>query len=92
MCLRDRSWRKRWFLANPCRFPELGIAVSRGARYCFGLPGLWTCFFVVMSGGGGVGAPFTDLEFETVADGKPCKLSDFAGKGRPVIIDLYATW
>ena len=41
---------------------------------------------------GGEGRPFVDLQFERLEDGAPLKLSDFAGKGKPVIIDLYATW
>jgi thiol-disulfide isomerase/thioredoxin len=38
-----------------------------------------------------VGQVFTDFEMET-PDGKPAKLSDYAGKGNVVLVDFWASW
>ncbi|KAA6335414.1 Thiol-disulfide oxidoreductase ResA [termite gut metagenome] len=38
-----------------------------------------------------VGQVFTDFEMET-PDGKPAKLSDYAGKGKVVLVDFWASW
>ncbi|MDR0988698.1 MAG: AhpC/TSA family protein [Prevotellaceae bacterium] len=37
------------------------------------------------------GKPFTDFEMKT-PEGKPVKLSDYAGKGKVVLIDFWASW
>ncbi len=37
------------------------------------------------------GQPFTDIEGVT-ADGKTARLSDYAGKGRYVLVDFWASW
>ncbi|HEY5570110.1 MAG TPA: TlpA disulfide reductase family protein [Bacteroidales bacterium] len=38
-----------------------------------------------------VGQPFTDFELKTTDD-KAVKLSDFAGKGKYVLVDFWASW
>ena len=38
-----------------------------------------------------VGKQFVDLDV-TLEDGSPGKLSDFVGKGKPVVMDFYTTW
>lgn len=38
-----------------------------------------------------VGQKFTDIELTTM-DGKPIKLSDYAGKGNYVLVDFWASW
>jgi peroxiredoxin len=38
-----------------------------------------------------VGQAFTDFEMET-PDGKSAKLSDYAGKGKVVLVDFWASW
>ncbi|KAA6331653.1 Thiol-disulfide oxidoreductase ResA [termite gut metagenome] len=38
-----------------------------------------------------VGQKFVDFEMET-PDGKPIKLSDYAGKGKIVLVDFWASW
>lgn len=38
-----------------------------------------------------VSKPFTDLSMET-PEGKAVKLSDFVGKGKPVLVDFWASW
>lgn len=38
-----------------------------------------------------VSKPFTDLIMET-PEGKVVKLSDFVGKGKPVLVDFWASW
>jgi peroxiredoxin len=38
-----------------------------------------------------VGQVFTDFEMET-PDGKSAKLSDYAGKGKVVLVDFWASW
>ena len=38
-----------------------------------------------------VGKPFVDMAL-VAEDGSACKLSDFVGKGKPVVIDFYTTW
>lgn len=38
-----------------------------------------------------VGATFTDFEMNGL-DGKPCRLSDFVGKGTYVLVDFWASW
>ena len=38
-----------------------------------------------------VGQKFTDFEMQT-PDGKPVKLSDYAGKGKVVLVDFWASW
>lgn len=38
-----------------------------------------------------VGQKFTDFEMQT-PDGKPIKLSDYAGKGKVVLVDFWASW
>lgn len=38
-----------------------------------------------------VGQKFTDFEMLT-PDGKPVKLSDYAGKGKVVLVDFWASW
>ena len=38
-----------------------------------------------------VGQKFTDFEMKT-PDGKPVKLSDYAGKGKVVLVDFWASW
>lgn len=38
-----------------------------------------------------VGEKFTDFAMQT-PDGKPVKLSDYAGKGKVVLIDFWASW
>lgn len=38
-----------------------------------------------------VGQKFTDFEMQT-PDGKPVKLSDYAGKGKLVLVDFWASW
>jgi len=39
----------------------------------------------------GVGQPFTDFAV-TGQDGKTVRLSDFVGKGKPVLLDFWASW
>ena len=38
-----------------------------------------------------VGQKFTDFEMQT-PDGKPVKLSDYAGQGKVVLVDFWASW
>lgn len=38
-----------------------------------------------------VSRPFTDLEMKT-PEGKAVKLSDYVGKGKPVLVDFWASW
>lgn len=38
-----------------------------------------------------INRPFTDLTLQT-PDGKSVKLSDYVGKGKPVLIDFWASW
>lgn len=38
-----------------------------------------------------VDSPFTDLTLQT-PEGKEVKLSDFVGKGKPVLVDFWASW
>lgn len=38
-----------------------------------------------------ISQPFTDLELQDM-QGKTVKLSDFVGKGKPVLIDFWASW
>ena len=38
-----------------------------------------------------IGQPFTDLKMED-PDGNPMKLSDYAGKGKYILVDFWASW
>lgn len=39
-----------------------------------------------------IGTPYIDLDLVKVRSGKPCKLSDYVGKGIPVVLMLYSCW